>query len=168
MKIFFVAILMAVAAVAQIPVWVPWDQGTFTWDTPEVTLEDLARSYVRNGSQFTSMTDAEKSEARDQLFNDYMRAFRDDLVHGATARDLHIKLKEKIFQLYMDSDDEVMKALAFNSISPAFWEYVTIEDVEMRIEVKTIHVLEKTETPKQSRRRQGQSRRRQEHQHAEL
>ena len=159
MKIFFVAILMAVAAVAQI-IWVPWDQGTFTWDTPELTLEDLARSYVRNGSQFTSMTDAEKSEARARLTDDYMRAFRDDLVHGATAKDLNIKLNEKIFQLYWDSDDEVMEALAFNSIDPAFWEAVTIEEVEMRIEAKT-------ETPPMQSRPM-QSRRRQRHQHAEL
>ena len=150
MKIFFVVIIMAVAAVAQI-VWVPWDQGTFTWDTPEVTLEDLARSYVRNGSQFTSMTDAEKSEAKARLTDDYLRAFRDDIAHGATAKDLNIKLAEKIVQLSRDSDEE---REALNSINPAFWEAVTIKNVKMRIEAKT-------ETPIQSRRRQG-------HQHAEL
>ena len=157
---------MAVAAVAQI-VWVhpnsiPWDQGTFTWDTPEVTLEDLARSYVRNGSEFTSMTDAEKSEAKERLTVDYMRAFRDDLVHGATAKDLNIKLNEKISQLYWDSDDEVMEALAFNSIDPAFWEAVTIEEVEMTIEAKT-ETPPMQSRPIQSRRRQGHQ-----HEHAEL
>ena len=57
MKIFFVAILIAVAADAQ------------------VTLDDFARSYVRTALEFNSMTDREKEEATQSLREDWVRAF---------------------------------------------------------------------------------------------
>ena len=62
MKIFFVAILIAVAAAAQ------------------VTLHDLAISHVALGSKFTSMTDELRSEATKKLAEDWWEVFRYELL----------------------------------------------------------------------------------------
>ena len=58
MKIFFAAILIAVAAAAQ------------------VTLKNLAISHIYIGSKFTSMTDEERSEATKSLAEDWWKVFR--------------------------------------------------------------------------------------------
>ena len=110
MKIFFVAVLMAVAAAAQ------------------VTLEDVARSYVRIGIEFNSMTDAEKREAMQSIVDDWWSAFSGDVYCGATVEDLNKILEDQINRVCLDSDYEEREA--FNSINPAFWEAFTIKDVK--------------------------------------
>ena len=129
MKIFFVAILMAVAAVAQI-IWVPWDQGTFTWDTPEVTLEDLARSYLRTNNEFASMTCGEQKEAIQGIADDYNSVFHADLCCGAAVEDLNKMLGEEIIRVLQDLDYEEREAF-LNSYNHDFWNTAGIKDAEI-------------------------------------
>merc|ERR1712154_50022 len=127
MKIFFVAILVAFAAAAE----VTFDSAfPTTSQSAEVTLEDLARSYMRIGSEFSSMTDGEKREAMQRHIDDYFSVLHGDLFCDAAVEDINKIFEEQIIKVYLDLDYEERKAF-LNSYNLAFWKAAGIKHVEI-------------------------------------
>merc|ERR1712117_959717 len=97
----------------------------------DLSLEDLARSYMRTGSEFASMTSGEQREAMQRLVDDYHSVFHADLLCGVAVEDLNKMLGEEIIRVLQDLDYEEREAF-FNSYNLAFWKTAGIKDAEIQ------------------------------------
>merc|ERR1712117_6432 len=97
----------------------------------DLSLEDLARSYMRTGSEFASMTDGEKREAMQRLMDDYHSVFHADLFCGVAVEDLNKMLGEEIIRVLQDLDYEERMAF-YDSYNLDFWKTAGIKNAEIQ------------------------------------